>query len=765
MSKNPFKLEIQENEEYFDLKGFFFKYAREWKWFALGIILFLFAGFLYLKNSSKIYQTVAKVKILDETKNMNISIDPMANLTGFTQTNTDNEIEVLHSYRLLNEVVKDLNLDIAYFQKGSLRYNQIWDPPFEIKRTVASDSIEKHLDFSVRIDSFGFQIKDPKKRIHKIGFYETSSELPFEIHVKENIDLKAYENIRYRIGISPLKEVVFHLIEELKVQAVSKNSSVLLLTVKGENPQVNEAVLNTVIEKFNEDGIKDRQLISRRTLDFIDERFEDLAGELSAIEGRKESFKASSSLSYIEADAGISLQEKTKLEEELNKLHTQISLSQLLKESLNSEDDFELLPADIGLESSGINLMVSNYNQTALMRQKIASSAGESNPKMQELSNELQRGRENIINTVNIFQRQQEVALEQLSKQRDLASARFSSFPGKENVLRSIERQQSIKESLYLLLLQKREEAGINYAVTAPTVKVVEYAVTGTRPVSPKRNIVMGISLLMGLLLPFGFIYLRNSFDTKIHDRKDLEKSAIPIAAEIPKIEHEKLFNRFSENNPLTESFRILSTNARHLLPKKEEGRVILVTSSVIGEGKTFVAVNLALALASLKKKVLLVGADFRSPKIQEIFGQNTGRKGLSDYLDHPDSGWEELVYKNKEHAIDILFSGRIMQNIPALLSNPGYPEFLEEAKTRYNFIVIDSAPALLVTDTLLISEFTDLTLLVLRAGHTEKKLLEYSAHLASSGKLTRMAYVLNAVDFDKTKSFNYGYGYGYFQE
>src|SRR5690606_12066783 len=336
----------------------------------------------------------------------------------------------------------------------------------------------------------------------------------------------------------------------------------------------------------------------------------DLSGELSTIEGEKESFQKRNNLSYIEADAGMSIQKKSIAEDEVNKFQTQIELSKLLNKSLSDQGDYGLLPADIGLESSGINSLVSSYNEIALERQKLAASAGENNPTLQELSSQMSRVKQNIVNTVNVYQQQQSISLVQLSRQKNRAGAQFSSIPEKQNILRSIERQQSIKESLYLLLLQKREEAAINYAVTAPSVKVVDYGLSDTHPVSPKKKVVYAISLLMGVLLPFGFFYMKFTMDTKIHERADVERmhTDITIAAEIPYFENIKNFTHANDRSLLAESFRILSTNVNYLLGKKrEEGRVVYVTSSVKEEGKTMIALNLSLAYASIKKKVLLV--------------------------------------------------------------------------------------------------------------------------------------------------------------
>ncbi len=764
MKRAPFSLEIQESEEQFDLKGTLSKYYRYWSWFLLGIILCLAIGYAYLKFSPNIYESVAKIKILDETKKFDISTDPRNNLNTNAHVNIENEIEVLQSYRLLSGVVKDLNYDVSYFETGTIRNKEIWNAPFEVSKNYYGDSLAKALKYNVILTSSEFKVTDENGNTYSSPHYASNPKLPFDIKPREGYNIKQYQNVKFIVELHPVKDVVMKLAQDMKTKATNKNSDVVSLSLRGGNPFINEQILNGLINKFNADGIEDRQLISKRTVDFIDERFVDLSGELNTIEGEKEEFKEVSNLSYIEADAGMSMQKKAVAEDEVNKLQTQISLSGLLKESLSDEDDFALLPADIGLESGGINNLVANYNQTALKRQKLIKSAGENNPTLQSLSDELRRGRQNILQTVNVYQQQLGVSRNQLTRQKNIAGAQFSRIPEKEKVLRSIERQQSIKENLFLLLLQKREEAAINYAVTAPSIKIVDYALTNNTPIAPNKPLVYGISILFGFLLPFGFLYTRFSMDSKVRERKDVEKLnlGIPIAAEMPNFVGNKIFIQ-NDNSMLAESFRILGTNINYLLPKKVKnlGQVVYVTSSVKGEGKTLTAINLSLAYASLKKKVLLVGADFRNPRLHEHFKQDKDRLGLSNYLYNPLEDWKKYIYQENEFH-SVLFSGAIPPNAPALLSKDEFEEFIVEAKSLFDYIIVDTAPALLVTDTLLISQYADLTLMLVRAGYSEKRLLEFSKNLSESKKFKNMVYVLNAIPVRNIDGYNYGYGYGY---
>lgn len=766
----PYSLDIQEDEEQFDIKKALSRYVRYWPWFLAAIFISITIGYFYLRYAPVVFESVAKIKILDDSKQLNISADPLSLLNGGSKINMDNEIEVLKSYRILSEVVNELDLDVSYAVVGKLKTTAIWDAPFIVSKAFTKDSLKDPLSFTVNVNDDGITFEDKEKNKLTVvqGEISTpSAQFPISVRVLNSADLQEHKNTTFLVSISPIKEVVMNLVDEIQVEATNKTSEILTMSIKGENPERNELILNKIIETFNDDGILDRQLVSKRTVDFTDERIVDLSGELNTIEGKKESFQRNNNLSYIEADAGMSIQKKSIAEDAVNKLETQVELSKLLKESLSDQGDYGLLPADIGLESSGVNGLVSSYNAIALERQKLAASAGENNPALQELSGQLSRAKQNILNTVNVYQQQQNVSLVQLSRQKNRAGAQFSSIPEKQNILRSIERQQSIKETLYLLLLQKREEAAINYAVTAPSIKVVDYGLSDIRPVSPKKKVVYAISFLLGLLLPFGFLYMKFTMDTKIHERADVERlhTDIPIAAEIPYFEDIKSFTQANDRSILAESFRILSTNVNYILGKKaKNGRVIYVTSSVKEEGKTLVALNLSLAYASIKKNVLLVGADLRNPQLHTYFDIDKNNVGLSNYLHNPEIDWKDCINKgfglNDYHKV--CFAGAIPPNAPELLSSPAYEEFINAAKEEFDYIIVDCAPTLLVTDTLLISEYADATLFVVRAEYTDKRLFEFIKGLNKNHRLKKMAFVINDVKMDRMNGSNYGYGYGY---
>ncbi|MGB5820432.1 MAG: polysaccharide biosynthesis tyrosine autokinase [Saonia sp.] len=769
MKESQYLLDINEEQESFIQKDILFKYLRYWPWFLIAVLISLALGYLYMRYAPVTFKSVAKIKIIDDSNELDIATDAISVISGNPKINLDNEIEILKSYRLLSQVVADLNLDVSYHEIGNFKTTEIWNTPFAISKNISRDSLRKPLTYRVAIHSEEFVITDEEGKKFTAGLYPqhtSSSDFPFSIALLENIKISEYRDMEYKVILNPTKEATLKLARDLQVQATNKNSEILSLSLVGESIERSEAVLNAIIDKFNQDGILDRQLVSKRTVDFIEERFIYLSRELDSIEVGKQDFKQDNNLSYIEEDASFTLQRKSVNEEEVFNLQTQISLAKLLKGTVGNTNGYELLPADIGLEDSSINHLVSEYNQLALEREKLKTSVQESHPTLQLLNNQMQQGKRNILNTLNVYQTQLQMSLRQRTQQKNVTGTSFARLPEKEKILRSIERQQSIKENLFLILLEKQEEAAINFAVTAPSIKVVDYGLTSSKPVSPKKTVVYPVSLLVGLMLPFGLLFVLFSFDTKVHDRSDIEKlnSEIPVLAEIPFLEENKIMET-DDRSILAESFRILSTNVNYLLPKKntDEAHIVYVTSAIKGEGKTLIALNLSFAYASLKKRVLLLGADLRNPQLHAHVSVDKNRIGLSDYLSNSKVAWQDCIGsfgKNTFHKV--CFSGAIPPNAPELLSSKGFEEFMDKAKKEFDYIIVDTAPTLLVTDTLLISPYADVTLFVTRAGFTEKRLLDFSMDLYKTKKLKNMAFVVNSIDQGKLKGYNYGYGYGY---
>ena len=758
-------------EESLDLKQEFRRYFRYWPWFVLTLIVAFVSAYIYLRFAPRIYETYSKIKILDESEGLELPTS--AFIFKRTNINLENEIEILTSYLIMDRVVRELNLNTRFYEEGTIQTSQIDELPFNFEQIINSDSINRNLDYKIRVLDNGVEINNIiTEKAFTFSDYSTKDEqhrLPFDIELSSE-DVNILKGKTYIVSFVPLKNAALGLKSQIQVEAIGEQSDLLELRVKGESFKLSEKILNTLMDVFNRDGIKDRQLISKRTLDFIEDRFVLLAKELDSIEIDQEVFKEKNNIIDIATDAELGLQKRSESEEELFKLENQLTLSKLLEDSLTGNSDSDLLPANIGIDNSSINSLIGEYNLAVINRDRLKDSGGENNPAVLQAQSQVEGLKSNINRSLRNYTYQLEASLKKLESRNQRFAGKVSQIPKQERLFKSIQRQQKIKESLYLLLLQKREEAAINLAITEPSIKVVENALSGSKPISPKPNIVYAGALLAGLLIPFGVLYLIFMLDTKLHTKDDITEvtSKIPVIGEIPDLRKKKdiIFNDPNDRSPLAESFRILSSNVDYILPIKEQdkGRVIYCTSTIKGEGKTYVSLNLSLALSSINKKVLLIGADLRNPQIHTHISEDKQKPGLSNYLHDVDYDWKDALisgfYKHPNH--HIILSGSIPPNPAHLLTNGRFKKLIEEAREVYDYVVVDTAPTILVTDTMLISQLADATIYIARANYTEKNLLKFSKELSESGKLKNMAYVINSVGANKSQGYGYNYGYNY---
>ena len=772
-TQSQYSLAIEEEED-IDIKKIFFNYFSYWRWFVLSIVICLAASFIYLRYSPNIYETTSKIKILGEEDSFDLPLPDM--LVGNAKVNLENEIAVLTSYPIFEKVVQDLQLNFMFKVVGKVRARELDFLPFTFIGLSNEGSVLTQNAFEVDGTKASFEIYNTETdELLIFPNHDTSliaHELPFQLKIESQEQLEFCLDKTYRIEVASTRDRISALKEMIEVKpGADKNSEIVTLSSESEVPSKSERVINAIVEAFNQDGIRDRQLISKRTLAFIDDRFMFLSNELDSIELGKKEYKQDNNLVYIEADSQLSLQRSAQANEEVFRIENQLALSQLLEEAIDdSNTNSGLLPANIGIESSTINALIEVYNNLIIESEKLKSSGGLNNPMVRQLQIQLEDLSANIDRSLEESKKQLLLSQKQLLKREKNFESDVYNLPEKEKLLRAINRQQTIKETLFVLLLQKREEAAISLAVTEPSIKVVEYALSSIKPIAPKSKIIVLVGLLLGLLLPFGFLYIVFLLDDKIHGKEDVINNTndIPVVGEIPLIKDSTMtvFNSPDDRSVLAESFRIFSSNVKFLLPPKEEGKgaVIFTTSSIKGEGKTFISLNLSLALSSLNKKVLLIGSDLRNPQLHTYLNIDKDKAGLSNYLHNPEVDWKDnLISGFAEHpGHQILISGQIPPNPPHLLTNGHFETLLEEAKLLFDYIVVDTAPTISVTDTLLISSFADATVYLTRANYTEKKLLNHAMDLSKQKKLKNMAIVINSVGNSKKSGYGYNYGYGY---
>ncbi|MCK8480561.1 GumC family protein [Psychroserpens algicola] len=747
------------------------KYLSYWYWFVLGIILAFIGAYLYLRYTPKIYSSSAKIKILNKTKGL--ELPSSAFVFNRSNINLENEIEILKSYRIIEDVVKKLDLTVEYYEEGNILTTQIDQFPFKFTKTKSNDSIINFSSYKIVVKANEFQVfrgeSDKAIVIPNHNSYNVNHNLPFELQFEHPSQVSASVDKTFLLKFIPVPSATRKLKSNINVNKLGKDSDLLTLSYSSQSRSLASTTINNVVEVFNNDGVTDRQQVSKRTIDFIDERFKYLAFELDSIEIGIKDFKKSNNIINIETDADLGLSQRTVSENQVFEVENQLVISDLLSDTMNQSDS-DLLPANVGIDNANINGLISQHNDLVFERNKLVTSAGENNPTVKILNDKLASVKSNIKTSLNSYELQLNATKQQLVRKNQKYAYQVSSLPLKEKLLRSRERQQAIKQSLYLFLLQKREEAAINLAITEPSIKVVEYALSSGSPISPNSKNIYLFALVAGLFLPFASIYAYNLLDTKIKGKDDVTVRVgnIPILAELPRIKNNKnlVFDNPTDRSVQSEAFRILSANVNYIIPTGEDamGKVIYCTSTIKGEGKTYVGINLSLALSSINKKVLLVGADLRNPQIHSYISKDKNLQGLSNYLHDDTLDWKRIVVKGfeKHPNHEILLSGDIPPNPTQLLTNGRFETLLNEAKQVYDYIIIDTAPTILVTDTLLISKHADATIYLLRADHTEKNLLEFSKNLSDSGKIKNMAYVINGVGSNKSYGYNYGYNYGY---
>lgn len=763
-------------EEQLDLKKAIFEYLSYWKYFVICVAIGLFTAYFYLRYTNPVFSVESKIKILEENnQGLKLPSELLGIMGSKAGINLENEVETIKSRRLFVPVVAELNLTTSYYSKGKVRDMELWNVPITVKAIVAKDLSFSPISVSIKIKKEGYALTQENGKEFFVSGINCKTKIGnIELTIEPNSNYKKESDSKdIIVKITSFGSALESLKNKITVDQVGDESEILSIKIHDVNTDRGIAIVDKIVDVFNEDGINDRRLINKKTVDFIDDRFQNLTFELDSIENHKRDFKKSQDISFIEADAANDITNKSGAYESLFGIETQIQLSKLLKDALNISKS-SILPANIGLDNVIINNLINEYNSLVLQRERLIKTAGSENPVLKALDSQISVIKNNINESIYTYSRQLKISLSQQQFDYSKSSALVLEIPTNEKMLRSIERQQKIKENLYLLLLQKREESAISYAVTAPSIKIIEYANASAGPIGPKREIIFLVALFLGLAIPFGFIFIYNLLDTKVKDSNEVafRKSQIPVISEMPLFKDFKVFKDKNDRSVHAESFRILSSNASFSLPLKENnvGQVIMVTSSITGEGKTFIASNLSLAYASYNKKVLLVGADMRKPKLDISLDMTKEDKGLSLYLHEKNITWKEVVVEKNPYNenLDIIFSGIIPPNPSNIISNGRFEAFINEAKLEYDYIVIDTAPTIYVNDTFLIADNADLTLYLTREDYTEKQLIDYAASLRDTSKLKNIAFIFNGIKqktgygYNYKYSYNYGYGYGY---
>lgn len=735
------------------------KYLKKWPWFLLSLALFYGGAKIYLKYTQAQYNSKTSLK-LRESKGNSSALSDLKNLG--MGVSGDNELQgettIIVSKPILESVAQNLNLGVTFFSIGKIKEVELYkDSPISGK-IISIDQPDQFSVASYILEPVG---KNSYKMAGSSNQYRfgTPAKLPFgtvQLNIKPGVQLTD----QIKVVFQSMKATVAGLEGRLSVSLPENKGLLMDVSMVGPVPKKSEDILNEIANQYIIDGVNDKNQEAKNTKDFIDERLEVITEDLSGIEGQKERFKQTNQITNLETQAGLAV---SKADENTKVILTQSMQLDLVNSVLSASAGEQLLPSGMGLPS-GAESNITEYNNLLLTRNRVLKQATGENPAVIEMNKQI-AALKNLIRK-NLVESRETLQLQiaQANAQLNLAKGNISKYPTQEKIFRSIDRQQTLKEQLYLYLLQKREENAITLAVTAPKAKIINPAYT-TGIVQPNSKRIMNGALTAGFLLPLIFLIVWNSLDTKVHTKEHI-MALMPVTAivlaEIPLNPEENAVVHPNDFSTFAESFRILSSNLKYLLKAKKtkDGDVVLVTSSIKGEGKTTVSINTALTLAG-KSKVIIIGADIRNPQLHRfVRGKNIG---LTDYLMSDKTVPDSYIVPSKVNEnLDVLFSGQIAPNPNDLLDMDKFTEMISYLKTKYDYVVLDSAPVMLVSDTLQLVEKSDVLLYVVRSEFTEKGMIDFAAGFQIENQIDNMAFVLNSVKPENTR---YGkkYGYGYY--
>ncbi|WP_342989437.1 MULTISPECIES: GumC family protein [Bacteroides] len=784
MKETDFNEAKESKEENIDVKELLFKYLIHWPWFVGTVVACLIAAWVYLYMSTPVYNISATVLIKDDKKGgsagmlsglESLGLDGMIS----SSQNIDNEMEVLRSKTIVKEVVEDLGLYISYKDEDEFPSKNMYKTsPVQVSLTPQeADLLEKpmivemilqpqgSLDVNVKIDDEEYQkhfeklpAVFPTDRGTLAFFLTPDSVLSSKKTLEETTDSeKTTRNITATIN-KPLAVAKVYC-KNMSIEPTSKTTSVAVISLKNSNVERGKDFINKLLEMYNINTNNDKNEVAQKTAEFINERISIISKELGSTEKDLESFKRGAGITDLTSDAQIALTGSAEYEKKRVENQTQINLLQDLQKYMQNEG-YEVLPSNI-LQDLNLAAAINRYNDVLVERKRLLRISTENNPTIINLDTSIGAMKENVQVSLDRVLRGLFITKADLDREANRYSRRISEAPGQEREFVSIARQQEIKAGLYLMLLQKREENAITLAATANNAKIIDDAIADDAPVSPKRKMIYLIALVLGVGIPIGVIYLLELTKFKIEGRSDVEKlTSLPIVGDIPLTDEKQgaiaVFE--NQNNLMSETFRNIRTNLQFML--ENDKKVILVTSTVSGEGKSFVSANLAISLSLLGKKVVIVGLDIRKPGLNKVFNIPRKEIGITQYLANPEKNLMDLVQlSDVSRNLYILPGGTVPPNPTELLARDGLDKAIETLKKNFDYVILDTAPVGMVTDTLLIGRVADLSVYVCRADYTHKNEYTLINELAENNKLPSLCTVINGLDLKRRK---YGYYYGY---
>ena len=759
-----------------------------WQWFLLSLIICVSGALIYLRYTEPVYSVSARMLIKDEqNKRYNRqALQNMENLGFMTNsTGIENEMEILQSRVLVRDVVKDLKLYTEYRTVGRIMKPIIYgNQPINVDiDPIHLDSLDKQIlsvvkgakmsitrkgdeyivDGAVLVNGKEDSVFTRKFKSLPASFPTSIGTLTFTRNVGEEMK----DGSEYRATIRPPMIIATRYLNAMSIAPTSKLTSIAEITLNDKNIRRGMDFLSQLAICYNRQANADKNEIAMRTEEFINERISKINAELGSTEGAIEEFKRRNAVTDLGVDASSSVQMSSQFSAQLSQADAQIQILDNLRDYVNNpKNQYQVIPSNVGMTDGTATNLINSYNQAVQDRNRLLKAASEQAPQVQTLTATIEELQSSIKAALLQARRSADINRQGIQSQYAKFQGKVSTAPIAERVLTQIGRQQDVKSGLYLMLLQKREENTISLAATADKGKLIDEPMFLGK-VSPKGIIILLAALVLGALLPAAIIYLLSFFRYKIEGHEDLAHlTTMPIIADVAIAsdtvkQKAGIVVQANKNNQIDEIFRSLRTNVQFMM--KEEDKVILFTSSISGEGKTFVAGNLATSFAFLGKKVLLVGLDIRRPRLSHLFGMDNKKEGITTLLTKNSVSTDDVlslcmpsgVNKN----LDLLIAGPIPPNPSELLTRSTLKEIFDILRKEYDYVIVDTAPVGLVTDTLHIGKVADATVMVCRADYTEKSSFSMINDFAENNKLPNVSIVVNGVDMSKKK---YGYAYGY---
>ena len=765
------------------LTDILYRTLHHWPWVLLSLVVCVGAAVVYLLCTPKVYTTTASIMIKDEAAGKSAGAEDFGDFGLFqNKTNIQNEITTLKSADLMEEVVRRLDLDMNYYIPGRFHDVVAYGSNLPVRVEMPGFAENGSALFRVEVDGAGkVSVSDVKsgdlKSEERVqgAMNDTLMTVVGPMVVVAAEGYKPGEAVELNVVKAPVSATAGGYESRMVIAMSGDKSSVINLTVTDQSTQRSQALLNTLIGVYNEYWVRDKNQIAVSTSNFINERLGVIESELGNVDSDISSYKSANLIPDVSAASSMYMSQNQQISQQIMDLKNQLKQTLYIKSYLGAASDNEkMLPMNSGVANVDIQSQITDYNNLVLQRNSLLAKSSDKNPLVVQLNEQMDQMRHAILASVDNSINALNMQISSLQGSQASTTSKIASNPSQAKYLLSVERQQKVKESLYLFLLQKREENELSQAFTAYNTRVVNKPASFGPTAPNTRNILM-MSFLLGLAIPFGVVYLMESNNTKVRGRKDVEHLAVPFLGELPQDGHEKkkeageantIVVKGGKRDIINEAFRVLRTNVEFMCNSSEGNKVIAMTSFNPGSGKSFVSMNLGMAIALKGKKVLIVDGDMRHGSTSAYMGSPA--KGLADYLGGAVSEVDTLIVKTPEcQNMQVLPIGSIPPNPTELLESPRFGELIGELKSRFDYVIIDCPPIEVVADAQIIDKFADRTFFVIRAGLFDRSMLPELDRLYEEKKYRNMSFILNGSRNDQGRygyshTYRYGYGYGY---